>query len=56
MSQASDMVWIVDETANIKPDFPWHYRPSAEGKNFMYMSFQELVNVVVEQFVGEMYV
>ena len=33
--QAS-MVWIVDETANIKPDFPWHYRPSAEGKNFVH--------------------
>lgn len=32
----SDMVWIVDETKNINPDFPWHYRPSDVGHNFIH--------------------
>jgi hypothetical protein len=32
----SDMVWIVDETAVINDDFPWHYRPSSEGHSFIH--------------------
>lgn len=32
----SDMVWIVNDTASIREDFPWHYRPSDEGKNFIH--------------------
>lgn len=32
----SDMVWVVDETANTRADFPWHYRPSDLGHNFIH--------------------
>jgi hypothetical protein len=32
----SDMVWIVKETANIRSDFPWHYRPSDTARNFIH--------------------
>ena len=32
----SDMVWIVAPGVQINPDFPWHYRPSAEGHNFIH--------------------
>ena len=32
----SDMVWIVNETANVRTNFPWHYRPSDDGKNFIH--------------------
>ena len=30
------MVWIHTESANIVPDFPWHYRPSDIGKNLVH--------------------
>lgn len=33
----SDMVWIVNTSASIREDFPWHYRPSDEGKNFIHV-------------------
>ena len=32
----SEMVWIVNNTASVREDFPWHYRPSDEGKNFIH--------------------
>lgn len=38
----SEMVWIVYEGANLNPKFPWHYRPSDMGKNFIH----EFPNVI----------
>lgn len=32
----SDMVWIVDENASVRSDFPWHYRPSDLGRQFIH--------------------
>lgn len=32
----SDMVWVVYEKANLNKNFPWQYRPSAEGRNFIH--------------------
>ena len=32
----SDMVWVVSEKMQQNPDFPWHYRPSDEGRNFIH--------------------
>ena len=32
----ADMVWVVNETANIRENFPWHYRPSDDGRNFIH--------------------
>ena len=32
----SEMVWVVDETAKLREDFPWHYRPSDTGKNLIH--------------------
>lgn len=29
------MVWMVKEGTNIRQDFPWYYRPSDVGKNFL---------------------
>ena len=32
----SEMVWIVNESASLNKKFPWHYRPSDQGKNFIH--------------------
>ena len=32
----SEMVWIVNESANIREDFPWHYRPSGDGRHYIH--------------------
>lgn len=32
----SSMVWIVSPDISINPDFPWHYRPSDSGVNFIH--------------------
>jgi hypothetical protein len=32
----ADMVWIVDENAKIRSDFPWHYRPSDIGRTLVH--------------------
>ena len=40
--QTSDMVWIVDDTQNLNPDFPWHYKPSDIGHNFIH-SFPRVI-------------
>lgn len=32
----ASMVWVVDESAPIDQDFPWHFRPSDTGKNFIH--------------------
>jgi len=32
----SDMVWIVTLNADVRPDFPWHYKPSDIGRNFIH--------------------
>lgn len=32
----SDMVWVVKEGSKIRQDFPWHYRPSDLGRNFIH--------------------
>lgn len=34
--EESDMVWIVDKNAVIAEDFPWHYKPSDLGRNFIH--------------------
>lgn len=32
----SDMVWVVDENARVRADFPWHFRPSDIGHDFIH--------------------
>ena len=32
----AEMVWIVHEEVEIRKDFPWHYRPTDDGKNFIH--------------------
>lgn len=32
----TDMVWIVDEGRKPRADFPWHYRPSDVGRDFIH--------------------
>jgi len=32
----SDMVWIVQESTMVNPGFPWHYKPSDMGRNFIH--------------------
>jgi len=32
----SDMIWIVDDSKNINPDFPWHYKPSDIAHDFIH--------------------
>lgn len=32
----SDMVWIVNKNATQNVDFPWHYKPSDVGRNFIH--------------------
>lgn len=32
----SDMVWIVDQKQKAVEDFPWHYKPSDVGRNFIH--------------------
>ena len=38
----SDMVWVVNQDATVNKNFPWHYRPSDVGKNFIH-SFPKVV-------------
>ena len=38
----SDMVWVVNQDATVNKNFPWHYRPSDIGKNFIH-SFPKVV-------------
>ena len=40
--KTSDMVWVVDDTQNLNPDFPWHYKPSDIGHNFIH-SFPRVI-------------
>ena len=32
----ADMVWVVDQSIKTVADFPWHYRPSDLGRNFIH--------------------
>lgn len=32
----SDMIWVVDENRKPRADFPWHYRPSDMGRDFIH--------------------
>lgn len=32
----SDMVWVVNKNTTLNPKFPWHYRPSDVGHNFIH--------------------
>jgi len=32
----ADMIWIVDQSIKTVADFPWHYRPSDLGRNFIH--------------------
>lgn len=32
----SDMVWIVNKSTTLNPAFPWHYKPSDIGHNFIH--------------------
>ena len=35
-SDKDDMVWIVKSDAKVREDFPWHFRPSDLGRNFIH--------------------
>lgn len=37
----SEMVWVVSSNINVNPNFPWHYRPSDVGLNFIH-EFQKV--------------
>jgi len=32
----SDMVWVLEKGNVVREDFPWHYKPSAEGRSFVH--------------------
>ena len=35
-SEKSEMVWVVLKDSTENPDFPWHYKPSDVGRNFIH--------------------
>jgi len=35
-SGKSKMVWVIAQDTDVRPNFPWHYRPSDQGQNYIH--------------------